>query len=83
MVDQFPVGGPRAAVEDALRERGFVMGSFSDKHWSRPDGLNAHVYGTGSRLRVSADIGADEGGGTKQLFNGLMADGLAFIDARK
>lgn len=69
---KFPIGGPRQAVYDALSSRQFKMDGFGDKHWTRLDGLTAHVYGTGSCLRVRRE-GAD-------VFDGLMADGLAKID---
>lgn len=52
---QFPVGGSRQRVYDYLRNRGFIMSNWSDKHWERADGLHVHVYGTGSRARCLKD----------------------------
>lgn len=73
-MNDFPVGGPRDAVYNALRSRGFVMSGFSDKHWTRHDGLNAHVYGAGSMLSVRA--------GDTVLWDCKMAEALAKVDER-
>lgn len=48
----FPVGGPREPVYSFLRDHGFVMGRYSDKLWTRADGLEVSVYGAGSMARV-------------------------------
>ena len=48
----FPVGGRREPVYKFLRTRGWVMSDWSDKHWSRADGLRLHVYGAGSMARI-------------------------------
>lgn len=72
MSDDFPIGGPRQAVYDALSGRRFAMSRFSDKHWKRVDGLEAHVYGAGSKLSLRF--------GGEQVADGPMADVLAFID---
>lgn len=74
MVETFPVCGPRKPVYDALKHRGFVESGWSDKAWKRADGVEAHVYGAGSKLMVRK--------GMSQLFDGPMADALAWIDAQ-
>lgn len=48
----FPVGGPREPVYNFLRDHGFVMARYSDKLWTRADGLEVTVYGTGSMARI-------------------------------
>jgi hypothetical protein len=70
---EFPIGGRRQVVYDALTSRQFKMSNHSDKHWSRLDGLTAHVYGAGSRLRVSRD---DE-----QIADMPFSEALGVIDA--
>jgi hypothetical protein len=72
---QFPICGPRKPVYDALRGRGFVASGWSDKWWKRHDGIEACVYGAGSRLMIRK--------GTEQLFDGPMADVLADLDRMK
>lgn len=74
-LEQFPICGPRKPVQDALRHRGFVVSGWSDKWWKRADGVEAHVYGAGSKLSVRR--------GQEQLFDGLMADTLSWIDAQQ
>jgi hypothetical protein len=69
----FPVGGERTAVEDALTKRQFRMSPTSDKCWVRLDGLEAHVYATGSRLRVYKP-------GRELICDKPMAEALAEID---
>jgi hypothetical protein len=56
----FPIGGSRQAVYDALRLRSFVMSGWSDKHWTRIDGVKAHIYGAGSMLQLSGPV-VDDG----------------------
>ncbi len=51
----FPIGGSKDAVYHFLRQHGFIMSNWSDKHWTRHDGLELHVYGTGSMARISKD----------------------------
>lgn len=70
--DEFPIGGPRQAVYDALASRQFAIGGFGDKHWKRLDGLEAHIYGAGSQLQVRR--------GDEVLTDGPMAESLNFID---
>ena len=48
---KFPVGGPRDPVYSYMRHHGFVMSGWSDKVWTRADGIKAHIYGAGSMLR--------------------------------
>lgn len=72
MNEQFPIGGPRQPVYEALRNRGFVKQNFGDKHWTRADGLDAHIYGTGSRLRITK--------GQQDIADGPMAEILEMID---
>jgi hypothetical protein len=67
----FPIGGPRQPVYDALKNVGFVMASFGDKHWDRADGIHAHVYGTGSMLRLTR--------GQETLIEAPIAEALAFL----
>jgi hypothetical protein len=50
---RFPVGGPRQPVYSFLRSKGYVMSDWSDKHWTRADGAELHLYGTGSRARIT------------------------------
>ena len=50
--ERFPVGGPRAPVYSFMRDNGFVMSKWSDKIWTRADGLEASIYGAGSRVRL-------------------------------
>lgn len=54
-MDKFPVGGPRYPVFAFLMKHGWVMSKWSDKHWTRHDGLDLLVYGTGSQARVSRE----------------------------
>lgn len=51
----FPAGGPREPVYEFMRSRGFVMSKWSDKVWSRADGLEASIYGAGSEVRVNRE----------------------------
>jgi hypothetical protein len=51
----FPVGGPREPVYAFLRSCGFQMSNWSDKRWTRADGIEVHVYGTGSMALVIKD----------------------------
>jgi hypothetical protein len=69
---QFPVCGPRRPVYDALKQRQFRQSTWSDKAWTRLDGLAAHVYGAGSRLLLHR--------GGERLADGPMAEVLALID---
>lgn len=64
---RFPVGGSRQAVYDHLQSHGFVMSGFSDKEWTRADGLIINIYGTGSRAMVRHN---DKG----LLFDGALDD---------
>lgn len=68
----FPIGGPRQAVYDALKSRQFKMDAFGDKSWTRLDGVTAHIYGTGSRLLVR--------NGEQEICDLPMAEALAVID---
>ena len=58
MSARFPVGGSRDAVYSFLRSHGFVMSSWSDKHWGRADGLSLVIYGVGSKARIHNQDGA-------------------------
>lgn len=77
----FPIGGPRQPVHDALKSRGFVESGWSDKWWKRADGVEAHVYGTGSRLALYRAVA--NGTRKETLSDGPMAETLAFIDAKE
>jgi hypothetical protein len=72
-IQEFPVGGPREPVYAALRSRQFKQSNWSDKHWSRLDGVAADIYGAGSKLRVCK--------GEKEIADLPMAEALAAIDA--
>jgi len=48
----FPAGGPRQPVYDYLRGLGFVESRWSDKVWTRADGIEVHIYGAGSMARI-------------------------------
>ena len=61
----FPVGGPREPVYAFMRQHGFVMSNWSDKVWTRADGMFANIYGAGSRMRLIKD-GAEIADGTIQ-----------------
>lgn len=52
-MERFPVGGSRQNVYSHMEQYGFLMSRHSDKCWLRPaDGVEAHIYGTGSKARV-------------------------------
>jgi len=70
--EQYPIGGDREAVYNALRRRGFVESGWSDKHWTRSDGLKVRVYGSGSKLAVLRD--------KESVCDGPMDDSLKTID---
>lgn len=57
--ERFPVGGPREPVYHFMRDHGFVMSKWSDKVWTRADGLQASIYGAGSMVRLSRSTGGD------------------------
>ncbi len=52
METKYPVCGPREPVYALLRELGFSMSDWSDKHWKSPDGIQVQVYGAGSMARI-------------------------------
>lgn len=49
---RFPVGGQRQPVYEFFRSHGWIMGKFGDKTWHRADGLEANVYGSGSKVCI-------------------------------
>ena len=54
----FPIGGPREPVYNFLTQYGFMMSRNNDKSWLRPaDGVEVHIYGTGSMARVFSKEG--------------------------
>ena len=55
MSKRFPVGGSKQKVYDFMRQHGYVMSDWSDKHWRRADGIEASIYGTGSMVRIIKD----------------------------
>ena len=57
-MNDFPVGGSKDAVFSFLSHYGFKMSSWSDKHFSRADGIQAHIYGAGSMCKVTTQTGA-------------------------
>ena len=56
-MSKFPIGGSRQNVYNYLAQRGFMMSHWSDKHWTRADGIKLHVYGTGSMARIYGSDG--------------------------
>lgn len=50
-LERFPIGGERQPVYDFLRHNGYVEATW-DKHWKRADGVELHLYGTGSMARI-------------------------------
>jgi hypothetical protein len=52
---EFRIGGERQPVYEFMRDYGFVMSKWSDKVWTRADGLQASIYGAGSMVRLSRD----------------------------
>ncbi len=52
-MSQYPVSGPRQSVYSLMRSLGFVMAGHSDKLWTRADGLEASIYGSGSQVQVN------------------------------
>lgn len=69
---EFPVGGSRSDVFDAMKSAGFTMSGWSDKWWSRPGGIEACVYGTGSRLLIRGAVSDD----------GPIADVLSRLESK-
>ena len=57
-IPKFPIGGARQPVYNYLRQNGFIMSDWSDKHWSRHDGLKLHLYGSGSMAKIYDKTGA-------------------------
>lgn len=51
----YPVGGPREAVYSLMRNLGFSMSGWSDKHWKSADGIEVRIYGAGSKASTSLD----------------------------
>jgi hypothetical protein len=51
-MERFPVGGERQPVYDFLQSHGFLMSRNSDKWYLRADGVELHLYGTGSMARI-------------------------------
>lgn len=52
---QFPIGGLREPVYDYMRRLGFVESNWSDKIWTRADGLGACIFGAGSMVQLGKD----------------------------
>ena len=71
-MSDFPIGGPRQAVYDALSQRQFAMSTFSDKTWRRLDGVRVNIYGAGSQLQVTKN--------NQILFDGPMGKSLEYLD---
>jgi hypothetical protein len=55
MSKRFPVGGSRQAVYSFMHHNGFQMSGWSDKVWTRFDGVEASIYGAGSMCRITKD----------------------------
>ena len=75
-MERFPAGGSKQAVYDFLKTYGFTMSNWSDKHWTRLDGMSVHVYGTGSKARVT-------GKDNNLIADGLMEEALAATEVRQ
>ncbi len=57
-MERFPVGGSKDKVFSFMEQYGFLMSRHSDKCWLRPaDGVEVHIYGTGSMARVFSKEG--------------------------
>ena len=69
-MSRFPIGGPREPVYNFLRYNGWIMSDWSDKHWTRADGLRLHVYGSGSMARIHDKDG-------NQVADSDLADAVA------
>ena len=54
---EFPVGGPRQAVYDFLRDNGFLMSKRSDKEWTMGESTTLILYGAGSRAVIYSNVG--------------------------
>ena len=52
---RFPIGGSRQSVYDYMRSLVFVMSDWSDKAWTRADGIEVRVFGAGSMVQVGND----------------------------
>ena len=58
MSARFPVGGSRQNVYSFMEQMGFLMSKHNDKCWLRlADGVEAHIYGTGSMARIFSKEG--------------------------
>lgn len=71
-MEQFPVGGPRQPVYNFLQRNGFIMSRNNDKCWMRADGVELHLYGTGSMARIFNKEG-------KVLADEALADAVAKV----
>lgn len=58
-MQQYPVGGPREPVYALMRNLGFSMSGWSDKHWKSADGIEVHIYGAGSMARFKRGEGQE------------------------
>ena len=57
-MERFPVGGSKDKVFSFMEQYCFMMSRHSDKCWLRPaDGVEAHIYGTGSMARIFSKEG--------------------------
>ncbi len=69
---RFPIGGPREPVYAFIKQHGFRMSNWSDKHWTRADGMHLHLYGVGSKARIS--------NGALQIADGDLATAMAQME---
>ena len=67
---RFPIGGPRQPVYDFLQSHGFLMSRNNDKWYLRADGVELHLYGTGSMARIYGKDG-------KMLVDAPLAEAVA------
>jgi hypothetical protein len=54
---RFPIGGPRLPVYEFLAHRGWIQSNWSDKHYTRADGLHLLLYGSGSMADIRDSSG--------------------------
>lgn len=76
-MERFPIGGEREPVIDFMRQHGFVMSKWSDKVWSRADGVEASIYGAGSRLQLMRGAVVVADGAIEEAMRAIHGDAAA------
>ena len=71
-MERFPVGGPREPVYNFISHNGFLQSRNNDKCWLRADGVELHLYGTGSMARIFSKDG-------KLLADAPLAEAVAKV----